>query len=381
MAAGTLKEAGPGRVLSTLRGMFDGGIATLHPAYFALVMATGILGTACHLLRIPLLPRLLLWINLPAYVLLWLFTILRFSFHRQAFLKDWSDHGRGPGFFTTVAATSVVGVQLAVLQVTTLVPACLWWLALGLWVLCIYGVFAALMVKEPKPDLASGINGGWLSAVVATQSLAVLGTLAGPWLGVNVELLDLLLISFWLMGGMLYIWMISLIFYRYTFFRFQPTDLLPPYWINMGAMAISTLAGALLIRRAGSSVLLGSLVPFLKGFTLFYWATATWWIPMLGILGIWRYVAHRIALTYDPLYWGAVFPMAMYTTATWRLAEALNLRVLYAVPKAFIALALTSWMLTFFGLLLGFIRALLLAFRGSGIRPGSSSLHALPFQP
>ena len=54
----------------------------------------------------------------------------------------------------------------------------------------------------------------------------------------------------WLWGGMLYIWIISLIFYRYTFFRFSPTDLAPPYWINMGAMAISTLAGSLLIANA-----------------------------------------------------------------------------------------------------------------------------------
>ncbi|HJW72051.1 MAG TPA: tellurite resistance/C4-dicarboxylate transporter family protein [Geothrix sp.] len=366
---------------SSVRRMLAGGIATLHPAYFALVMATGILGTACHLLKIPLLPKLLLWINLPAYGLLWAFTFLRMAFHRNAFLSDWSDHGRGPGFFTTVAATSVVGVQLAVLQVSTAAPALLWWLALALWVFCIYGVFAALMVKEPKPDLASGINGGWLSAVVATQSLAVLGMLAGPRLGMDSELLDLILVSFWLMGGMLYIWMISLIFYRYTFFRFQPTDLLPPYWINMGAMAISTLAGALLIRRAGGSILLGSMLPFLKGFTLFYWATATWWIPMLGILGIWRYIAHRIALTYDPLYWGAVFPMAMYTTATWRLAEALSLRVLYAVPKAFIALALTSWLLTFFGLLLTFIRSLLRVLRRPSALHESSPLSALPFQP
>ena len=44
-----------------------------------------------------------------------------------------------------------------------------------------------------------------------------------------------------LWGGMLYIWMMSLIFYRYTFFPFSPGDLSPPYWINMGAMAISTL--------------------------------------------------------------------------------------------------------------------------------------------
>ena len=54
---------------------------------------------------------------------------------------------------------------------------------------------------------------------------------------------------------MLYIWIISLIFYRYTFFRSRPSDLTPPYWINMGAVAISTLAGTLLVAgRAASPV-------------------------------------------------------------------------------------------------------------------------------
>ena len=38
--------------------------------------------------------------------------------------------------------------------------------------------------------------------------------------------------------------------YRYAFFRFSPGDLAPSYWINMGAMAISTLAGSLLIVNA-----------------------------------------------------------------------------------------------------------------------------------
>jgi hypothetical protein len=59
--------------------------------------------------------------------------------------------------------------------------------------------------------------------------------------------LNFLALSMWLWGGMLYIWMMSLIFYRYTFFTLEPGDLSPPYWINMGAMAISTLSGSLLI--------------------------------------------------------------------------------------------------------------------------------------
>ena len=69
----------------------------------------------------------------------------------------------------------------------------------------------------------------------------------------------------WLWGGMLYIWMMSLIFYRYAFFVLKPSDLSPPYWINMGAAAISTLAGSVLVAASGGSPLLQQLLPFLPG--------------------------------------------------------------------------------------------------------------------
>ena len=35
----------------------DEGIADLHPAYFALVMATGIVSIAAHLVDIPVVPK------------------------------------------------------------------------------------------------------------------------------------------------------------------------------------------------------------------------------------------------------------------------------------------------------------------------------------
>jgi hypothetical protein len=34
-------------------------------------------------------------------------------------------------------------------------------------------------------------------------------------------------------------------------------------------------------------------------------ATATWWIPMPVILGVWRHVYRRFPLKYSPMYWGA----------------------------------------------------------------------------
>lgn len=155
----------------------------------------------------------------------------------------------------------------------------------------------------------------------------------------------------WLWGGMLYIWMMSLIFYRYAFFRFSPGDLAPPYWINMGAMAISTLAGSLLIVNAPDAPFLRSLLPFLKGFTVFYWATGTWWIPMLLVLAAWRYVYKRFPLRYDPLYWGAVFPLGMYAASTHEMAQAMEFGFLSFLPPLFLAAALLAWSAAFAGLL------------------------------
>jgi tellurite resistance protein TehA-like permease len=119
----------------------------------------------------------------------------------------------------------------------------------------------------------------------------------------------------------------------------------------MGAMAISTLAGARLILNAPHAPFLRSLLPFLKGFTVFYWATGTWWIPMLAALALWRYVYLRFPLRYDPLYWGAVFPLGMYAVATYQMSRAMGLGFLSAVPTGFALLAALAWAATFAGLL------------------------------
>ena len=195
--------------------------------------------------------------------------------------------------------------------------------------------------------------------MVATQSIATLSALLAPRLGQPVRLeLNFLALSMWLWGGMLYIWMMSLIFYRYTFFTLEPGDLSPPYWINMGAMAISTLSGSLLILNSTEAPFLISLLPFIKGFTVFFWATGTWWIPMLLVLAIWRHVYRRFPLRYDPLYWGAVFPLGMYAACTERMIAAMGFGFLDFLPRAFFVIALIAWSMAVTGLLRQLLRRL-----------------------
>ena len=334
------------------------GLASLHPAYFALVMATGIVAIAAKLLGIPGLPLALLVANGGFFAALCVLTVLRVMWFPDRVRADILHHGRAVGFFTLPAAICVIGSQSLMVAGAWEAARVFWYIGLVAWAVITYTILTVLTVKSQKPSLAEGINGGWLVAVVAAQSVSVLGTQLAPGFGESAP--DVLLVSLvlWLGAGMLYIWIISLIFYRYTFFTLQPSDLAPPYWINMGAVAISTLAGALIVLEAPSWGVIHDLLPFIKGLTLMFWATATWWIPMLVILGVWRHLYRRFPLRYDPLYWGAVFPLGMYTACTVRLSQALGIPRLMAVPRVFVYVAIAAWVLTFAGLVAQGVNAL-----------------------
>lgn len=77
---------------------------------------------------------------------------------------------------------------------------------------------------------------------------------------------------------------------------------------------------------------------------------------MLVILGFWRHVYKRFPITYDPLYWGAVFPLGMYSVSTHRMSEAMGFHFLWFLPQLFFYLALAAWMITFVGFALDLIR-------------------------
>src|SRR5690625_2603698 len=323
----------------------------LFPAYFALVMTSGALSIGTHLLQMLTISKILLIVNVIAYISLWVLTLIRLLTFFPKLAEDLTSHEKGPGFFTLVAGTCVFGSQIITVTGNVPIAFSLWVLGVLLWVIVMYTFFTSVTIRSDKPTLAEGINGAWLIAAVATQSVSILGTLISPHIHVGQEILLFFTLCMYFLGCMLYLNIITLIFYRFTFLKLKFSALTPPYWINMEALAITSLAGSTLILHAEQMNLLLEITPFLKGFTTFFWATGTWWIPLLFILMMWRYVIHHYPLNYDPQLWGMAFPLAMYTTSTFQLSKALGLPFLSVISHIMVYIAMLVWLFVFVGLL------------------------------
>lgn len=348
-----------GGAVRSVRRLFLDGAQSLFPGYFALVMATGVVSIACQLLEMRPIALALVAVNWVAYPILWALTIIRALWFRDLLVRDISDHQRAPGFFTIVAGTCVLGTQSVNVLGATELGTALWWVGLILWFGVMYTFFTAITVRQRKPTLARGINGAWLIAAVSTQSVVVLrgviDTAAPP-----PELVQFLVVAMFMIGCLLYLAIIPLIFYRLTFVPLTREDFSPPYWINMGAVAITALAGSVLVMRGETWPLLEPLLPFLKGFTFFFWAAASWWIPFLFALMGWRYIWMRDRFTYEPAVWGMVFPLAMYTTSTYQFAHVMDYGFLAPFPKLAVFVALVAWVLAMTGLMRRIVRKLCL---------------------
>ena len=328
-----------------------GGLTALAPGGFAIVMATGIVSVAAHLLGHEAIGWALFAVNVALYPAAWTAMAARLRRSPHVVLGDFISHYRGPGFLTMVAATSVVGSQCGAFGVATGTMPWLLGLAAVLWAGLLYAFLSAITLQSGKPPIRQGLNGGWLLIVVATESLAVLASYVAPLGG---AMLNFAALAAFLLGGVLYILLMALILYRFAFLPMSTRELEGPWWINMGALAIATLAGSRLMQLPTLDPHVALLRAAAGPITLVFWATATFWIPLLAALFIWKHVIRREPVRYDPGLWSIVFPLGMYTAATDAFSQAAGLPFLHPVPAGFFWLAFLAWLLATLGLLASF---------------------------
>ncbi len=323
----------------------------LYPGYYALVMATGIISIAMYLLGFLNISRDLFVINVVTYVILCFLTGARFWIYPAQMIAELTSHAHGPTHLTFVAATAILGSQFVLVVHFLQGGLVLWLVAFVAWFVLFYTILTSMVLREQKPFLAEGLDGGWLLFVVAVQSLSVLGSLLAAEYPGQQEGLLLIALCLYLLGCLLYLIIIILLVQRLLFVALPPQNFTPPYWITMGAAAITTLAGATLILNAPRWSFLIEVSPFLKGSAVFYWVSALVWIPLLIIIELWRYLYTHLPLRYDPQDWAIVFPLGMYSTCTYQLFRAGGLAGIFPLIYPFLYLALLAWILAFGGLL------------------------------
>lgn len=315
------------------------GVAALHPSWFAVVMATGILSAGLRAHVRPL-SAVLLWLAAAVYLLLVVLNGWRILAFAPAVRRDLHDPGRSFGFFTFVAGTNVLGSRMAAAgHVRTalglLVVGAVAGLVLG------YVVPAGLLAGRDRPAIRHA-DGSWFLWVVAGQSVATLAAALEPGRHVGHDALALLAVTAWSVSAFLYVVVAVVVAVRLVAHDVRPADVTPPYWVAMGAAAITVLAGSQVARMSPAPAV-DVVRDLATAVSVGFWALATWLVPALLAAGWWRHVSHRLPLRFDVSWWSVVFPVAMYATATEDLYRVDQLPVTSLVATVGIGIAVAVW--------------------------------------
>ncbi|WP_210716736.1 tellurite resistance/C4-dicarboxylate transporter family protein [Amycolatopsis acididurans] len=315
----------------------------LNPGVFAFVMATGIVSTALHGDRLPVTSDVLLVAAIAGYAGLVVASGWRLLRWPRRMLADVVSP-RGFAFLTFVAASNVLATRLAMggwrwPAIALLAAGVLGWLLLG------YGVPLGLIADPRRHPTLDQVNGTWFIWVVGTQSIAVAAATLAP--AGPATVLAATAVVCWAIGLVLYLLLAAIGLARLLVRPVAAAELVPPYWVFMGAAAITILAGARLLALPGT-LLSHSL---LADVSLVLWSFCSWLIPLLVALGVWRHLVRRVSLRYETGLWSMVFPIGMYGVAGEQLGRATGIRWLAALGGGEAWVALAVWVVVFVAML------------------------------
>ena len=334
-----------------------GAVRTLTPGYFAIVMASGIISVGMRQHHQLGLSVFLLGVCAVSFVVLVALNVWRVVGFRTEVVSDFTDPARGFGFFTFVAGGNVLGVRLAMdgheeVAAVLLGVGLLGWLVLG------YVVPWTSVLGRAERPVVSKANGTWFIWVVAAQSVAASAATLQPALPALRDALAVVAVFAWSVGLFLYPAVGIMVAARMLLYDLRPTDLSPPYWVAMGASAITVLAGARIVEMIDTPMV-DAVRGLVAGVSVTIWLFGTWLIPVLVAAGWWRHRIHRVPLRYEPSLWSMVFPLGMYSVAATFLSQADALPLVGAVGSVGTWVAFGVWSLVLLAMLADVVRATL----------------------
>lgn len=312
-------------------------------------MATGIVSIALDLTHHQAVSRVLFALAGTAYLTLLVLTGWRLAAHRDTLLADFRNTRRAFGFFTFVAGTNVLGARAAI-EGWYLLTAILMTVAGLVWVVFGYVIpWSAVLGHQERPVVAAA-NGTWFIWVVASQSVALAAAGLEPVYPHARQGLAVVAVLTWSVGVFLYAASAVFVSLRLMLYPLEPRDIDPPYWVAMGSVAITVVAGARIVEM-DTAPMADAVRELVAGLSVVFWCFATWLIPVLVAMGWWRHRRHRIPLTYEATLWSIIFPLGMYSVASLTLGEADHLPIVAWIGATWLWVALAAWVVTFVAML------------------------------
>lgn len=213
--------------------------------------------------------------------------------------------------FTYVAACAVLGTRFDEHRIVL-------WAAAGL-ALQGWLSLAPLVVRSMwrhRGQLGGDARGSWELAAVATSGLAIVFA--------DLEI-AFWATAFWALGIGVYVFMTLLIVGRIDLAQ-------PDSWILMGGSAIATLAGDHLHRLLPP----GPFADAVRTVTLVTWVAATVWLAPLVYVAVRRFAG---------IGWPTVFPLGMYSSATYAMAVETGWPWFVEVSLVFAWIASAAWVI------------------------------------
>ncbi|MBB6063345.1 C4-dicarboxylate transporter/malic acid transport protein [Thermosipho japonicus] len=346
-------------------------IKYFSPAWYASVMGTGGLANVFYMLssKMHFLKSFaisLFFLNIFLFFFLLIPWILRWILAFDKVIEDLKHPVMSNFFVTMPIGGLILGTNFFIIGKEFISMSIILGFGIFFWIFSvalslIFGVFVTynMMLSENiGPELT---NYSWYITPVASVAVPLLGNiLANFYLKTNIEfakLINIIDISFYGIGMILFIILSSIILNRFINHSMPHAATTPTFWIILGPIGIGqvTLSGIADISKKLGLISSGAT---LKLLSIILWGFGLWAF-LLTIIVTLNYI-RRGGIPFSLSWWAFIFPLSAYTMSTLNVYMYTKIKLIYWYAIFLASILTLIWVSTFVRSLIGTLNGKLL---------------------
>lgn len=306
--------------------------------WFTVVMGIGIISALTYTSPIPILGLKSIGIAFflldnVVFILALSLWLLRWIYHTEEALRDFSDPGKTLFYGALAMSISVIGNNYLVIASHLIVPSTAILISKTIW-LC--GVIVALFTVVIVPYLLfvshqvslEDTHASWLIPVVPPIVAAATGAKLIPYWG-NLPwqfFFTILILAMFGVTFFLFIMISSLYFSRLIYSGKIAGSFVPSIWIVIGPIGMSMTIFSTL--PSVTQPFLGTLNSGFHALGLIFaismWGVGIWWIVIASLYSLLHFAKKESKLPFSLGWWSYVFPLGSFTVGTYALNDLLG---------------------------------------------------------